>query len=75
MDDDHINGFIKAHYTDREKDLREYVRKSLKKNLADGYNNLAVENILLEIFKDPAMAKERIRLEIVDYQYHNSQQK
>ena len=73
MDDTHIDQFIQTNYTDREKDLREYVRKSLKKNLGDGYNNLAVENILLEIFKDPAMAKERIRLEIVDYQYHNSQ--
>jgi len=73
MDDAHIARFIQTNYTDREKDLREYVRKSLKKNLGDGYNNLAVENILLEIFKDPAMAKERIRLEIVDYQYHNSQ--
>ena len=73
MDDAHIDRFIQINYTDREKDLREYVRKSLKKNLGDGYNNLAVENILLEIFKDPAMAKERIRLEIVDYQYHNSQ--
>ena len=71
MDDAHIDRFIQTNYTDREKDLREYVRKSLKKNLGDGYNNLAVENILLEIFKDPAMAKERIRLEIVDYQYHN----
>ncbi len=72
MDDQHIDQFIQMHYTEREKDLRDYVRKSLKKNLGDGYNNLAVENILLEIFKDPAMAKERIRIEIVDFQYHNS---
>jgi len=72
MDDGHIDRFIQTNYTEREKELREYVRKSLKKNLGDGYNNLAVENILLEIFKDPAMAKERIRLEIVDYQYHNA---
>ena len=71
MDDADIDRFIQTNYTDREKDLRDYVRKSLKKNLADGYNNLAVENILLEIFKDQAMAKERIRIEIVDYQYHN----
>lgn len=73
MDDKHIDLFIQTNYTEKEKDLREYVRKSLKKNLGDGYNNLAVENILLEIFKDPAMAKERIRIEIVDYQYHNYQ--
>ena len=71
MDDVDIDRFIQTNYTDREKDLRDYVRKSLKKNLADGYNNLAVENNLLEIFKDQAMAKERIRIEIVDYQYHN----
>ena len=71
MDDADIDRFIQTNYTDREKDLRDYVRKSLKKNLGDGYNNLAVENILLEIFKDQAMAKERIRIEIVDYQYHN----
>lgn len=74
MEPQHIDTFIQQHYTDRERDLRDYVRKSLKKNLGDGYNNLAVENILLEIFKDPALAKERIKLEITDYQYHLNNQ-
>jgi hypothetical protein len=68
MSDADIDSFIQIYYTEKEKELREYVRNSLKKNLGSGYNSIAVENILLEISSDPNMAKERIRLEIIDYQ-------
>ena len=68
MDDTHINAFIKQYYTDKEKELREYVRNTLKKNQGSSYNSIAVENILLEISSDPSLAQERIKLEIQDFQ-------
>ena len=68
MDDTHINSFITQHYTNKEKELRDYIRNTLKKNQGTSYNSIAVENILLEISSDPTMAKERIKLEIQDYQ-------
>lgn len=68
LTEEQITEFVESHYTNKEKDIREYVRKSLKKNLGDEYNSFTTENILLEIFSDAAMAKERLRLEISDYQ-------
>ena len=71
MDDTHIMAFIKQYYTDKEKELREYVRNTLKKNQGSAYNSISVENILLEISSDPSLAQERIKLEIQDFQYNN----
>lgn len=68
MNEMHIDAFIKQYYTDKEKELREYIRNTLKKNQGASYNSMAVENILLEMSSDPIMAKERIKLEIQDYQ-------
>lgn len=68
MDDTHITAFIKQYYTDKEKELREYVRNTLKKNQGSAYNSISVENILLEISSDPSLAQERIKLEIQDFQ-------
>jgi hypothetical protein len=67
-----IEEFIEEHYTNKEKELREYIRKSLKKNQGDAYSSIATENILLEMFSDAEMAKERIRLEIQDFQENHS---
>jgi hypothetical protein len=71
LTEDQINLFVEEHYTNKEKELRDYVRKSLKKNQGSNYNTLATENILLEIFSDETMAKERIKLEIQDYQINH----
>jgi len=68
MNDSHITAFIKQYYTDKEKELREYIRNTLKKNQGSAYNSIAVENILLEISSDPSLAQERIKLEIQDFQ-------
>ncbi len=70
MNDAHVDMFIKQYYTDKEKELREYVRNTLKKNQGSAYNSISVENILLEISSDPSLAQERIKLEIQDFQYN-----
>ena len=72
LTNEQIQEFVEDHYTNKEKDLREYVRNSLKKNQGDAYSPIATENILLEIFSDATMAKERIRLEIEDYQNNHN---
>lgn len=71
MSDRDIDMFIQTNYSEKTNEVRNYVRNSLKKNLGTEYNSIATENILLEIFNDPELAKERIRLEIGNYQAGN----
>lgn len=68
MNDEHINEFISIYYGEKQQDLKNYIRNSLKKNQGADYSSMATENILLELFTDTDMAKERIRLEIMDFQ-------
>ena len=68
MTENNIEDFINIYYVEKQQDLKDYIRKSLKKNLGSEYNSIAAENIIMELFNDPDMAKERIRLEISDYQ-------
>jgi hypothetical protein len=55
-------------YDEKQKDLRKYIRKTLKDNLKENYSSMATENILLEMFKDSDLAKERVKVEILHYQ-------
>ena len=68
MADEDIDAFIQQYYTNKDREVREYIRKTLKQNQGTAYNSIAVENILLEISNDPEMAKDRIKLEIQDFQ-------
>lgn len=68
MTETNIEDFINIYYVEKQQDLKDYIRKSLKKNLGSEYNSIAVENIIMELFNDSDMAKERIRLEISDFQ-------
>jgi len=68
MTSDEIVRFIEVYYNEKQKDMRKYIRKTLKENLGAQYNQMAVENIFLEITQDPEFAKTRIRVEIEDYQ-------
>lgn len=68
MSENDITKFVDTHYVEKQQDLKDYIRKSLKKNQGSNYNSIATENILLEIFSDSGMARERIRLEIEDFQ-------
>lgn len=68
MSKEQINTFIEEHYTNKETDIKKYIRNSLKKNLGTDYNPMTTENILLEMFNDPDLAKARIKNEILEYQ-------
>ena len=69
--DDNIKVFINNIYDNNSLKIKNYIRKSLKKNQKENYNSMVVENILLEMFDDIEFAKIRITNEIVEYQNNN----
>lgn len=72
LDDNEVNKFINLNYSDKEQTIKKYVRDSLRKNLTDAeYNTTVIESILVELFKDKDLNKERIKQEILDYQNNN----
>ena len=68
LSDSEIEEFISENYVNKQVKIKKYIRDSLKKNLGNEYNGIAVENLLLEIFNDDDLAQERLRLEIKNYQ-------
>ena len=68
LSDSEIEEFISENYVNKQIKIKKYIRESLKKNLGNEYNGIAVENLLLEIFNDDDLAQERLRLEIKNYQ-------
>jgi len=68
VEDSELQKLVNELYTERQRDLRDYIRKTLKSHLKEGYSSLAVENILCEMFDDADYAKERVILEITNYQ-------
>jgi hypothetical protein len=68
LSEDHLKNMIDRLYTEKANELKKYIRDTLKENLGIGYSSLAVENILLEMFNDPEYSKQRVFLEIIEYQ-------
>jgi len=63
-----LQAMIDRLYVEKAGELKKYIRDTLKENLGVGYSSLATENILLEMFNDPEYSKQRVLLEIVEYQ-------
>jgi hypothetical protein len=68
LEEEHLGGMINRLYTEKASELKKYIRDTLKENLGTSYSSLAVENILLEMFNDPEYSKQRVFLEIMEYQ-------
>jgi hypothetical protein len=66
--DDKLKEMIDNLYMTKANDLKKYIRDTLKENLGANYNSFAVENIILEMFDDPEYSKQRVYLEIIEYQ-------
>ena len=63
--DDRIDQVISTLYTERKEHLKVFIKESLKKLLKGEYpGDLVVLNILLEIFADDALCKNRLITEI-----------
>lgn len=55
-------------YNTEKGELQQYIRDCLKDMMLDQYNSPLVENIIFEIFDDEELAKNRVILEIENYQ-------
>lgn len=68
IQDNELKELINNLYNEKQKDLRSYIRKTLKEHLKENYSSMATENILCEMFDDAEYAKERVYVEINNYQ-------
>ena len=69
IEDSRLEGVISSLYTDRKDHLRGFIIKSMKEIMKDEYcGDLIVNNILIDVFRDDTLCKNRIILEIREYQ-------
>ena len=86
--DDHKIEFIEKEkiaevvndlYDDKQLELKKYIRGTMRKNFSDYDTNFTLktstEEILLEMFDDPEFSKNRIIVEIEQYQNKNIKNK
>ena len=69
IEDSRLEGVISSLYTDRKEHLRGFIIKSMKEIIKYEYcGDLIVNNILIDVFRDDTLCKNRIILEIREYQ-------
>lgn len=73
ISEDKINGVINKLYTERKEHLKSFIKESLKKILKEEYpGDLVILNILVDIFSDDNLCKNRIIAEIKLHQQSNT---
>jgi len=56
-------------YSERKEHLKVFIKESLKKIMKEEYiGDLVLNNILIDIFRDDELCKNRIRMEIIEHQ-------
>ena len=68
IEEDEINNLVNQLYTVEKDTIKKYIRECLKDMYLDKYNSTLVETIILEIFDDEELAKNRVILEITTFQ-------
>ncbi len=67
-----IGQVVNELYEEKESELKKYIRGTMRKNFPDYDQNFslktATEEIILEMFDDPEFSKNRIIVEIENYQ-------
>jgi len=64
-----LDSVISELYSQRKDHLKEFIKSSLKKIMGDDYvGDLVINNMLIDIFRDDELCKNRIKLEIIEYQ-------
>lgn len=67
--EEELEGVINSLYSDRKEHLKTFIKESLKKIMKGDYiGDLLVNNMLIDIFRDDDLCKNRIKLEIIEYQ-------
>ena len=68
-----IDMVINKLYSERKEHLKVFIKTSLKQIMKEKYiGDLFVNNILIDIFRDDDLCKNRIKMEIKDYQKNKS---
>ena len=69
ISEDKLDTVINDLYSERKDHLKEFIKTSLKKIMGDDYpGDLLINNMLIDIFRDDQLCKNRIKLEITEYQ-------
>jgi len=68
IEESELRGMIDDIYFQKQQELRDYIRQTLKANLKDEYSSVSSEMIITEMFNDPKVSKERVIVEILQYQ-------
>lgn len=72
IDKEQIPEVVNELYEDKESELKKYIRGTMRKNFPDYDRNFTLktstEEIILEMFEDPDFSKNRIIVEIENYQ-------
>ena len=63
-----LDSVVDSFYIQKEKTLKEFIRTNLRKMMKQQYPGPLVENIIFDIFQDDKLAKNRIILEIKQFQ-------
>lgn len=63
-----LRDLINNLYHENQEKLRKYIRRTLKAHLKENYRSMVIENILCKMFEDPKYSKERLSLEILNFQ-------
>lgn len=67
--EDKLDIVISELYSQRRDHLKEFIKTSLKKIMKGDYvGDLVINNLLIDIFRDDDLCKNRIKLEITEYQ-------
>lgn len=68
IEKDNISDVVDEFYIKKEKVLKKFIRTNLKRMMKENYPGALVENIIYDIFEDENLAKNRIVLEIEQFQ-------
>jgi hypothetical protein len=63
-----LRELVNRLYEEKKIPLTKYIRKTLKENQGQKYSSMATEQIILEMFQDPEYSKNRVIMEIENYQ-------
>jgi hypothetical protein len=67
--DSDLEMVINKLYSERKEHLKVFIKESLKKIMKEEYiGDLVLNNILIDIFRDDELCKNRIRMEIIEHQ-------
>lgn len=67
--DSDLEMVINKLYSERKEHLKVFIKESLKKIMKEEYiGDLVLNNILIDIFRDDELCKNRIRIEIIEHQ-------